>query len=210
MAKIFVVSAPSGGGKTSLVNGVMGKLPDLHLSISYTTRPKRPGEEDGKNYHFVAQGEFDRMVEQGKFLEHAEVFGNCYGTARQVVEESLAAGQDVILEIDWQGAKQIKENFPAAVLIFLLPPSLATLSERLHKRASDSKETIQRRLEEAEQEIAQYGLFDHLLVNEDFDHTLQKLIELILSFRAGEELVATRRETQEQKLGLLLQDLLGS
>ena len=207
MARIFIISAPSGGGKTSIVNGVLERLDKLHLSISYTTRPIRPNEEDGKDYHFVTPAEFEQMRAKNKFLEHAQVFGNYYGTSRQVVEDVLQQGFDIILEIDWQGAKQIKDNFPDAVLVFLLPPSMKILAERLHKRASDSKEVIKKRLQEAELEISNYGLFDHLLVNDDFDATLDNLIQLVNSIRAGKELQETKRDNQEEKLAGLIADL---
>ena len=207
MANIFVVSAPSGGGKTSLVNAVLEQLNDIKLSISYTTRPLRPGEEDGKNYHFVSADRFAKMIEEGKFLEHAKVFGNDYGTSRTEVENALELDLDVILEIDWQGAKQIKDNFPQAVLVFLLPPSLEILAERLRNRASDSEEVIHKRLQEAEMEISNYGLFDHLLVNDDFDRTLLELTNLIEAFRAGQKPQDSKRENQEIKLASLLAKL---
>lgn len=184
-----------------MVNGVLAKLDDLKLSISYTTRPMRPKETNGKEYNFVSPEQFTQMISGNSLLEHAEVFDNYYGTSRQQVEDSLKQGLDVILEIDWQGAKQIKENFPTAILIFLLPPSLATLAERLNKRAADSPDVIKRRLQQAEEEISQHGLFDYLVVNDNFEHALSKLVTIIESFRLS-------RSYQEVKLDKLLKELL--
>ena len=197
---IFVISAPSGGGKTSLVNALLEKLSNLKLSISYTTRQKRSSEEHTKNYYFVSEEEFEAMKQRNEFLEYATVFGNSYGTARQTVTEALQQGDDVVLEIDWQGAKQIKDNFPQAKMIFLLPPSIETLKERLHKRGSDDHVTIQKRLEQAEQEISQYGLFDYLVVNDDFDEALQQLISIITA-------CGLTRERREAPLAQLIKDL---
>jgi guanylate kinase len=143
---LFLISAPSGAGKSSLVNALLGRMPDIALSISTTTRGMRPGEQNGREYHFVSVEEFLKMREAGDFLESAEVHGNYYGTSRRWIEETMASGRDVILEIDWQGARQVREQFPNAVGIFILPPSIQALEERLHKRGQDSEQTITKRL----------------------------------------------------------------
>lgn len=193
---IFVVSAPSGGGKTSLVNGLLEQVDNLKLSISYTTREKRAGEEHEKNYYFVDENEFTSMIAADKFLEHALVFGNYYGTAKQKVVEALEQGLDVVLEIDWQGAKQIKDNFPGALLIFVLPPGLDTLRERLENRGSDDAPTIQRRLDDATHEMSQYKLFDYLVVNDNFEQALTQIITIVEATR----LSCTRRELELSEL----------
>lgn len=198
---IFVVSAPSGGGKTSLVNGLLEQVDNLKLSISYTTREKRAGEEHEKNYYFVDENEFTSMIAAGKFLEHALVFGNYYGTAKQRVVEALEQGLDVILEIDWQGAKQIKDNFPRAWLIFVLPPGLDTLRERLENRGSDDAPTIQRRLDDATHEMSQYKLFDYLVVNDNFEQALTQIITIV-------EATRLRRIRRELELSELLHKLI--
>ena len=198
---IFVVSAPSGGGKTSLVNGLLEQVDNLKLSISYTTREKRAGEEHEKNYYFVDENEFTSMIAAGKFLEHALVFGNYYGTAKQRVVEALEQGLDVILEIDWQGAKQIKDNFPGAWLIFVLPPGLDTLRERLENRGSDDAPTIQRRLDDATHEMSQYKLFDYLVVNDNFEQALAQIITIV-------EATRLRRIRRELELSELLHKLI--
>ncbi|MBE8181984.1 MAG: guanylate kinase [Candidatus Portiera sp.] len=189
-SNIFVISAPSGGGKTSLVNGLLEQVDNLRLSISYTTRDKREGEEHGKNYYFVKEDEFKRMQSESKFIEDAEVFGNYYGTAKEKVTKLLDEGIDVVLEIDWQGAKQIKENFPEALLIFVLPPGLDTLKQRLESRAKDDSQTIQRRLSQATHEISNYKLFDYLVVNDDFNECLGQIISIVNATR----LKRSRRE----------------
>ncbi len=193
---IFVVSAPSGGGKTSLVNGLLEQVDNLKLSISYTTREKRAGEEHEKNYYFVDENEFTSMIAADKFLEHALVFGNYYGTAKQKVVEALEQGLDVVLEIDWQGAKQIKDNFPGALLIFVLPPGLDTLRERLENRGSDDAPTIQRRLDDATHEMSQYKLFDYLVVNDNFEQALTQIITIVEATR----LSRIRRELELSEL----------
>lgn len=198
--KIFVISAPSGGGKTSLVSGLLEQVDNLKLSISYTTRGKRDGEEHGKNYYFVNEEEFNTMREEGKFLEDAEVFGNHYGTAKEKVTEALATGADVVLEIDWQGAKQIKDNFPEALLIFVLPPGLDILKQRLVDRGKDDAETIQRRLSQAAHEISHYKLFDYLVVNDDFDACLAQMVGIVKATRLT-------RGRQELQLSDLLHKL---
>ncbi|MGZ5234089.1 MAG: guanylate kinase, partial [Burkholderiales bacterium] len=166
---LFIVSAPSGAGKTSLVSALLAADPRVKKSTSYTTRAPRPGEQNGLHYHFVNQGEFDQMLGRGDLLENAFVHGNHYGTSRQNVETECDAGTDVLLEIDWQGAAQIRKLKPEAVAIFVLPPSLEVLEERLRGRAQDSPEVIAGRLAAARGEIAHASEFDYVIINDDFD-----------------------------------------
>ena len=173
--RLFVIAAPSGAGKTSLVRALMQREPALRFSISYTTRPKRPTEVHGRDYFFVARPEFDRMVAAGEFLEHATVFDNSYGTSRAQVEQSLAAGQDLILEIDWQGAQQVRRTLPECVSIFILPPSRPELERRLRGRGTDSEEVIQRRLRDAATDMGHWREFDYVVVNDDFERALGDL-----------------------------------
>jgi len=198
---LYTVSAPSGAGKTSLVNALLERCQGLQVSVSHTTRAMRPGEEDGINYHFVAREAFLSMLERGEFLEHAQVFGNLYGTSRVWVEQQLAAGIDVILEIDWQGAQQIKQLMPATRAIFVLPPSRATLEQRLNTRGQDDAEVIEARMAEAVEEMSHYLEGDYLVINDDFDRALGELESIISCHRLG-----TQR--QRQALDVLLQDLL--
>lgn len=176
---LYIVSAPSGAGKTSLVAALVDKLAQLRPSVSHTTRPIRPGEEHGVNYHFTDRDEFVRLVEQGRFLEHAEVFGNLYGTSSDWVKQTLHGGEDVVLEIDWQGASQIRKQMPEAVSIFILPPSLEELAERLRGRDTDDEEVIQRRLNGAQEEMNHYAEFDFLVVNDDFSRALFELEAIV-------------------------------
>jgi guanylate kinase len=198
---LFIVSAPSGAGKTSLLAKLLEQTETLCLSISHTTRPIRPGEEDGVNYHFTDRTTFIRMVEQGRFLEHAEVFGNFYGTSSDWVTNTLRSGKDVILEIDWQGAQQIRRLVPETISIFILPPSLPVLAERLRGRGQDGEDVIARRLAGARDEISHYGEYDYLVVNDDFDRALADMAAI---FRAE------RQRTERQMTGRvdLLSDLL--
>jgi guanylate kinase len=173
--RLFVVAAPSGAGKTSLVRALMEREPDLRFSVSYTTRPQRPTEAHGRDYFFVDHQEFERMVAASEFLEHARVFDNRYGTSRRVVEESLAAGQDLILEIDWQGARQVRAALPECVSIFILPPSRPELERRLRGRGTDSEDVIRRRLRDAAADMTHWDEFDYVVVNDDFDRALEEL-----------------------------------
>ena len=173
--RLFVIAAPSGAGKTSLVRALMEHDPSLRFSISYTTRQKRPNEVDGRDYFFVANEEFAAMVEQGELLEHARVFDNFYGTSRRQVETSLGAGQDLILEIDWQGAQQIRRAMPECISIFILPPSRAELERRLRSRATDTDEVIRRRLRDAAADMTHWHEFDYVVVNDDFERALDDL-----------------------------------
>ncbi|BFM04932.1 guanylate kinase [Halioxenophilus aromaticivorans] len=170
---LFTVSAPSGAGKTSLVEALVGSMSNILVSISHTTRPKRPGEEEGVNYHFVTPETFHAMVARSEFLEYAEVFGNCYGTAQQWVEDTLNNGMDVILEIDWQGADQIRRLLPDTVGIFILPPSREALEQRLTNRGQDDADIIAGRMQKAINEMSHYVEADYIIINEDFDDALE-------------------------------------
>jgi guanylate kinase len=187
--RLFVIAAPSGAGKTSLVRALMEREPALRFSISYTTRPKRPNETHGKDYFFVAKDEFEAMVARGEFLEHARVFDNYYGTALRQVEASLAAGQDLILEIDWQGAQQIRRALPECLSIFILPPSRDELERRLRGRGTDAEDVIQRRLRDAATDMTHWSEFDYVVINDDFDRALTELHAIVRG--QGE---ASRRE----------------
>jgi len=176
---LFIISAPSGAGKTSLVNQLLNNMSNIKASVSHTTRDRRPGEVDGINYHFVSRQQFIDMIEQGAFLEHAEVFGNFYGTSQQWVADTLATGEDVILEIDWQGAGQVRHLFPDSTSIFILPPSKQALRERLHNRAQDNADVIDKRIAAATEEMSHYIEADFMVVNDDFDYALQQLMSII-------------------------------
>ena len=176
---LFIISAPSGAGKTSLVTALTQNEADIEVSISHTTRPRREGETDGVNYHFVHEAEFQTMADQGVFLEHAEVFGNYYGTSRQWVEQRMASGQNVILEIDWQGAEQIRQHFPKSVSIFILPPSYQTLENRLLGRGDESNEVIARRMQGAINEMSHYHLYQYVIINDDFQQSLDDLRSIV-------------------------------
>ena len=177
--RLFVIAAPSGAGKTSLVHALMEREPGLRFSISYTTRRQRPNETHGRDYFFVDRDEFERMVAAGGFLEHAQVFDNSYGTSRRQVEESLASGQDLILEIDWQGAAQVRRAMPECISIFILPPSRAELERRLRGRGTDSEDVIRRRLRDAASDMTHWREFDHVVVNDDFGQALTQLQAIV-------------------------------
>ena len=177
--RLFVIAAPSGAGKTSLVRALMEREPSLRFSISYTTRRQRPNEVDGRDYFFVTREEFDAMAARGEFLEHASVFDNRYGTARGPVEAALAAGQDLILEIDWQGAQQVRRTLPECVSIFILPPSRAELERRLRGRGTDAEDVIERRLLDAAADMAHWQEFDYVVVNDDFARALEDLLAVV-------------------------------
>ena len=192
--KLFVISAPSGAGKTTLVKALLAGEPNLRLSISHTTRLRRPNEQQGREYHFLPAEEFQQLARQGEFLEYARVFDNYYGTSRAFVEEQLADGHDVLLEIDWQGAQQVRRAMPRCVSIFVLPPSRQTLAERLARRATDTAAVIARRLGDAAADMSHYREFDYVVVNDDFEHAVHELRRII----AGEaaELGAERPQLQ--------------
>ncbi len=176
---LFIISAPSGAGKTSLVGELLKRMEKIKASISHTTRDCRPGEEDGINYHFVSREEFIGMLEQSAFLEHAEVFGNFYGTSQHWVEETLAAGDDVILEIDWQGAAQVRQLFPDSTSIFILPPSKQALRERLDNRGQDDSAVIEKRIAAATEEMSHYIEADYMVVNDNFEVALKQLMAIV-------------------------------
>ncbi len=180
---LFIVSAPSGAGKSSLVKALIEGDPRLRLSISYTTRPPRPGEEDGVHYHFVTHAVFMDMLKQGAFLESAEVYGHYYGTAQASIEAEMRRGHDVVLEIDWQGAAQVRRIFPEAIGIYILPPSLEELERRLHNRGQDSAAVIARRLASAREDISHALEYDYLVVNEHFDQALADLRAIVRARR---------------------------
>jgi guanylate kinase len=198
---LFVIAAPSGAGKTSLVQALMAEVPGLAFSVSHTTRPPRAGEVEGRDYHFVDPATFRRMVAEGAFLEHAEVFGHCYGTSRGAVAERLTAGEDLILEIDWQGAQQVRRAIPACVSVFILPPSREELARRLRSRATDASEVIAHRLALAVEEMRHYAEFDHLVINDAFDQALAELKAIVRASRCRTPVQAARR-------GALLAELL--
>jgi len=180
---LFVVAAPSGAGKSTLVNALLAQEPAIKLSISTTTRQPRPGEVDGREYHFTTAADFVARAEQGEFLEWAEVHGNYYGTSRVMVENQMTAGTDILLEIDWQGARQVRELFPQAAFIFILPPSIAALEERLHKRGTDEPHIITRRLLAAGGEIAHAPDFDYVIINENFNVALDEMRSIVKATR---------------------------
>ena len=180
---LFIVSAPSGAGKTTLVSGLIAADPLVRKSVSFTTRKPRPGEENGRDYHFIGDDEFQHRLAQGEFLEWALVHGNRYGTSRLTVERECAAGNDVLLEIDWQGAAQIRKLQPDAVAIFILPPSIEALEKRLKGRGQDTPEVIARRVAAARGEISHVGEFDYVIINEEFNRAAQELISIIRAER---------------------------
>lgn len=180
---VIIVSAPSGAGKTSLVKELIARDPATRKSVSYTTRPRRPGEKDGLDYHFVDAGSFQNMLNAGEFLESAQVHGNMYGTGQKWVEEHRGQGLDIVLEIDWQGAKQVRGLMPGAICIFVLPPSVEALRGRLTKRAQDSEAVIAARLAAARSEVAHVHEFDYVIINDEFDDAVEDLISIVRSTR---------------------------
>jgi guanylate kinase len=180
---LYVVSAPSGAGKTSLVKALLKGDPAIRLSVSFTTRAPRPGESDGRDYHFVDRSRFQHMLADGEFLEHAEVYGNFYGTSKGSISRDLSQGRDVLLEIDWQGAAQVKAHFPNAASVFVLPPSFNALRTRLAGRAQDSSEVIERRLAAAANDVSHADAFDYIIVNDDFDVAVADLLALTRAVR---------------------------
>lgn len=181
---LYIISAPSGGGKTSLMKAVVSKMDNLVVSVSYTTRPPRPGEIHGVNYYFVDKKTFEQMRDHGDFLEYAEVFGHFYGTSKSWVADQIQKNKDVILEIDWQGAEQTRKLFPkSSVSIFILPPSLDTLYDRLKQRKQDSAEVIQKRMAEAKSECTHFNQFDYIVINDDFDTAIADLESIIQATR---------------------------
>ncbi len=198
---LYVISAASGAGKTSLVSAVLDQVPDIEVSVSHTTRAPREGEVDGVNYHFIDSDRFQAMIEAGDFFESASVFGNMYGTSRQHIQEQLLKGKDVILEIDWQGARQIRQLMADCKSIYIVPPSIATLRERLTTRGQDDEAVIDKRMHEAVSEMSHYAEFEYLVVNDKFDEARDNLAAIIL----GERMLL---EHQQHKYAELLAELL--
>lgn len=209
LGNLFILSAPSGAGKSSLIKALLTKHADsvqrsngeLQVSVSHTTRDPRPGEMDGEHYHFVDRAEFERLIEQGAFFEWAEVFGNYYGTSRVTIENTLSKGIDVFLDIDWQGARQVKQQLHDAIGIFILPPSVEVLQSRLDSRGQDSAEVIASRMQQAKDEMSHYDEFDYVLVNDDFDTTLSALESVVFAQRE-------RLDNQKQRNNTLIAALL--
>jgi guanylate kinase len=199
--RLFVIAAPSGAGKTSLVKALLERKPELHVSISYTTRKRRPTEADGREYHFISVTDFQQMVAQGQFLEHAQVFDNFYGTGRRPVETELARGNDVVLEIDWQGAQQVRRSLPECVTIFILPPSRGSLEERLRNRRTDSEDVIARRLRDAVGDMSHWTEFDYVVVNDHFEKAVGDLVSIVEG--RGDPLSADRPELRPLTTALL-------
>ncbi len=201
LGTLFIVSAPSGAGKTSLLNALLDRVSDVVVSVSHTTREPRPGEREGVDYHFVSKPDFETMVAAGGFLEHARVFDNFYGTSRVAVARQLDAGRDVILEIDWQGARQVRRAAPQAVGVFVLPPTRETLRERLRARRQDSEQVIERRMRDAVSEMSHYGEYDFLVFNDNFEQAVAELQAVFVAQRL-------RREAQEHRHAAGLRALL--
>ncbi len=199
--QLFIISAPSGTGKTSLVRALIEKFPDVVVSVSHTTRAKRPGEIEGKDYFFTAGKTFAAMVSNGEFLENAKVFDNFYGTSQAAVQKQLDQGLKVILEIDWQGAERVRARMRNTISVFILPPSKAELENRLCSRGQDSDEVIARRMREARSEISHFNEFDCVILNDDFDYALQELVELFANSESYQPL-------SKEKLHRLTTDLL--
>jgi guanylate kinase len=198
---LYIVAAPSGAGKSSIVNAVLARDPNLCLSVSFTSRAPRPGERHAEHYHFVSAAEFERMVEAGDFFEHARVHGDWKGTARQSVEPQLAAGRDVLLEIDWQGARQVRAQVPGAVSVFILPPSRQALEQRMRARGQDSEGVIAQRIAAAREEMSHYGEFDYVIVNEHFAIAVDEMCSIFTASRL-------RREAQVARHSRLITALL--
>ena len=193
---LFVISAPSGAGKTSLVHALLNINPQIELSVSYTTRDPRPGERDGKDYHFVSRAAFVVMMERGEFLESAEVYGNFYGTSQVWISQKIAGGRDILLEIDWQGAAQVRRMFPECISIFILPPSMDALEQRLKGRGKDNSEVIARRMAAVREDVAHVAEFDYVIINDNLNEALRELNAVVLSAR----LHCVTQLTRHQKL----------
>ncbi|HEC28001.1 MAG TPA: guanylate kinase [Gammaproteobacteria bacterium] len=199
--RLYIVSAPSGAGKTSLVKALLESSEGIAVSVSHTTRQPRPGEKNGVHYHFVSKDVFEKMVDSGVFLEHARVFDHFYGTSRQAVEEQLQRGLDVILEIDWQGAQRVREQLSESIGIFILPPSVAALEERLRGRGQDSDDIISRRMRDARIEASHYDEYEYLVINDDFKTALADLLAIFTAQRLG---LAAQKQKYAALLGSLL------
>jgi len=208
MANLFIIAAPSGCGKTSLVEALIKKTKNLCVSVSHTTRPPRPDEVNGINYYFVSINEFEEMIKNNAFVEHATVFDNHYGSSTKLISEKLDEGVDVILEIDWQGARQVKENMPNAISIFILPPSNEALLGRLKQRAQDNDETIKKRMSDAQNQMQHFNEFDYLVINDDFHSALIDLSLIICSLDKASERFSLSLSEQSKKYIKLLKKLI--
>jgi guanylate kinase len=208
MSNLFIIAAPSGCGKTSLVNALLKKSSNICVSVSHTTRKPRPEEVNGTNYHFISVDEFQEMIKDNKFVEFAEVFENLYGSSRQLIEDNLNNNIDVILEIDWQGARQVKINMPKAISIFVLPPSKAALLDRLKNRAQDDELTINNRMSDAENQMRHFNEFDYLIINNDFNEALSDLESIIIPSNKASERFNLSLEEQSNKHKNLLKKLI--
>jgi guanylate kinase len=199
--RLYVVSAPSGAGKTSLVKALMEREPRIRFSVSYTTRKPRPNEVAGRDYHFVSMERFAEMAANSEFLEHAQVFDNCYGTGVRAVQEALANGEQLLLEIDWQGARQVRARLSEARSIFILPPSRSSLEQRLRARSTDSEAVIERRLRDAAEDLGHWNEFDYVVINDRFEQALEDLRAIVED--RGSDLIAQRPEVARFAAGLL-------
>ena len=208
MANLFIIAAPSGCGKTSLVDALLKKSSNICVSVSHTTRKPRPEEVDGTNYHFISVNEFQEMIKDNKFVEFAEVFENLYGSSRQLIDDNLNNNIDVILEIDWQGARQVKINMPKAISIFVLPPSKEALLERLKNRAQDDELTINNRMSDAENQMRHFNEFDYLIINNNFNEALSDLESIIIPSNKASERFKLSLEEQSNKHKNLLKKLI--
>ena len=208
MSNLFIIAAPSGCGKTSLVNALLKKSSNICVSVSHTTRKPRPEEVNGTNYHFISVDEFQEMIKDNKFVEFAEVFENLYGSSRQLIEDNLNNNIDVILEIDWQGARQVKINMPKAISIFVLPPSKEALLERLKNRAQDDELTINNRMSDAENQMRHFDEFDYLIINNNFNEALSDLESIIIPSNKASERFKLSLKEQSNKHKNLLKKLL--
>jgi len=208
MANLFIIAAPSGCGKTSLVEALIKKTKNLCVSVSHTTRPPRPDEVNGINYYFVSINEFEEMIKNNAFVEHATVFDNHYGSSTKLIREKLDEGIDVILEIDWQGARQVKENMPNAISIFILPPSNEALLGRLKQRAQDNDETIKKRMSDAQNQMQHFNEFDYLVINDDFNSALNDLNLIICRPDKASERFSLSLSEQSKKYIKLLKKLI--
>ena len=208
MANLFIIAAPSGCGKTSLVEALIKKTKNLCVSVSHTTRPPRPDEVNGINYYFVSINEFEEMIKNNAFVEHATVFDNHYGSSTKLIREKLDEGVDVILEIDWQGARQVKENMPNAISIFILPPSNEALLGRLKQRAQDNDETINKRMSDAQNQMQHFNEFDYLVINDDFNSALNDLNLIICRPGKASERFRLSLSEQSKKYIKLLKKLI--
>jgi guanylate kinase len=206
--RLYVIAAPSGAGKTSLVKALMEREPRIQFSVSYTTRKPRPNEIAGRDYHFVSMDRFQEMIAQGEFLEHAQVFDNYYGTGVRTVQEALQNGEQLLLEIDWQGARQVRARLPEAVSIFILPPSRPALEQRLRSRSTDSNQVIERRLRDATEDLGHWNEFGYVVVNDQFEQALQDLQAIVE--RRGGHLLATRPEVADFAAKLVRNSLISA